>query len=312
MKIIPLLCGFALIVALPVSLFAKIERTVEKTFMVAPGGTLRVETEGGSIRVLSSPDSMVKITAMQRIRADTESEADEILKKFALTFDAQDSEVSATAKYARPVTGVRWGRNPVEVDFIVTVPAKFSAKLKTSGGAIVVGDLDGAVEARTSGGDVKLGTIPGVVDAHTSGGDVALEAGGASVTLNTSGGDVSAKRLMGPAVLRTSGGNIKASQVEHTLEAKTSGGNVTVQFAGALRGDCELGTSGGNVKVAVEPAAGFQLDASTSGGGVEATGLTITIASGGLKKSRLSGAVNGGGPRLKLRSSGGDIVVGHR
>jgi hypothetical protein len=57
---------------------------------------------------------------------------------------------------------------------------------------------------------------------------------------------------------------------------------------------------------------GFQLDAATSGGDVNAAGLTITIDRGGQGKSSLSGAVNGGGPVLKLRSSGGDIVVASR
>jgi hypothetical protein len=57
------------------------------------------------------------------------------------------------------------------------------------------------------------------------------------------------------------------------------------------------------------PGAGFELDASTSGGDVRAEGLTITIAKGGVGKSRLAGSVNGGGPILKLRSSGGDISV---
>jgi len=138
---------------------AKIERIVENTFTVAPGGMLRVETEGGSIRVQPSSDSVVKITAKQKIRADSESEADELLKKLTLTFDAQGSDVTATAKMERSTVGVRWGNQPVEVDFVVTVPAKYSANLKTSGGDIVIGDLDGRVNARTSVGHVKLGQI---------------------------------------------------------------------------------------------------------------------------------------------------------
>jgi hypothetical protein len=97
--------------------------------------------------------------------------------------------------------------------------------------------------------------------------------------------------------------------VENTLEAKTSGGDVSATFVGTLRGDSLLSTSGGRVKATVESKAAFQLDASTSGGGVEAAGFTITIDKGGVGKSRLSGAVNGGGPLLKLRSSGGDIVL---
>jgi hypothetical protein len=55
--------------------------------------------------------------------------------------------------------------------------------------------------------------------------------------------------------------------------------------------------------------AGFHLDASTSGGEVRADGLTITLEHGGSGKSKLVGAVNGGGPRLKLRTSGGDVRI---
>ncbi len=312
MNILSLLPVCALLAVLPVSLTAKIERVVEKSFMVTPGGTLRVETEGGAIRVQPSADGMVKITARQRIRAGTDAEADEILKKLTLTMSAEGADVTATAKYERPITGMRWGANPVEVEFIVTVPAQYSAKLKTAGGDIVVGDLDGRVEARTSGGNVKLGKITGEIDAHTSGGNVTLVEGRAAATLRSSGGDIAIGRAAGPTTVSTSGGNIKAEQVEQVFEAKTSGGNVTVAFGGELRGDCVLSTSGGRVKASVDATTAFRLDASTSGGSVEAAGFTITLEQGGSGKSRLVGAVNGGGPVLKLRSSGGDIVLARR
>ena len=63
------------------------------------------------------------------------------------------------------------------------------------------------------------------------------------------------------------------------------------------------------MKVKIGKGVAFDLDASTSGGDVEAEGLTITIEKGGSGKSRLAGKVNGGGPKLRLRSSGGDIIV---
>jgi hypothetical protein len=84
---------------------------------------------------------------------------------------------------------------------------------------------------------------------------------------------------------------------------------VEATIAGALKDDCSLSTSGGSVRVAVDKSADFRLDASTSGGGVHAAGLTIRLENGGLGKSRLVGDVNGGGPLLKLRTSGGGIDV---
>jgi hypothetical protein len=95
----------------------------------------------------------------------------------------------------------------------------------------------------------------------------------------------------------------------NTLSARTSGGDVKAGFDGPLKGDCVLSTSGGEVKASVGKDVGFHLDASTSGGEVDAAGVTITIDHGGIGRSSLSGQVNGGGPVLKLRSSGGDIKV---
>ena len=80
-------------------------------------------------------------------------------------------------------------------------------------------------------------------------------------------------------------------------------------YAGPLKGDCRLGTSGGKVTAVVEKSVAFDLDASTSGGDVSATGMTITIDKGGVGRSRLAGKVNGGGPLLKLRTSGGNIRI---
>jgi translation initiation factor IF-1 len=301
-----------LLAALAAPARAKIERVVEKSFPVAPGGTLRVETEGGFIRVEISNEPTVKVVARERIRAGSEAEADELLQDLSLLIEAHGNEVTATAKYDRASSFLKFGNRPVQVDFTVTVPARFSAELNTAGGDIVVGDLDGKLRARTSGGNVRLGRISGVIDAGTSGGNVELVEGKTETKLRTSGGNIIMGHIAGPADVSTSGGDIKVDQIEGALSAHTSGGNVSAGFVGGLRGPCELSTSGGRVRATLEPTTGFNLDASTGGGAVRADGLTITLEKGGVGKSRLSGAVNGGGPALKLRSSGGDIIIATR
>ena len=310
MKTRSLLFSAGLLALLPFSAHAKIERVVEKSFTVQPGGTLRIATQGGDIRVQTSPDSTVKVVARERIRANSDAEADELLRKLSLTIEQQPEGVSAVAKYEKNLPGFHWGSwPPVRVDFIVTVPASYNVDLKTSGGDVTVGDLMGKAYLRTSGGDVTLGKISGDIDAGTSGGDVRLAEGLAVVKLATSGGDIRVGRAAGPTDLSTSGGDIDIKSVENTLHAATSGGNVSAGVAGGLKGDCKLATSGGQVQVTVDKGAAFDLDAATSGGEVDASGLTITIEKGGAGRSRLAGKVNGGGPLLKLRSSGGDITV---
>ena len=305
---LPLIIGLGWLFTTPIFVRASIERTIEKTFTVQPGGTLKVETAGGNITVEPGAGDTVKVTAKERIRAGSEAEADEVLKDLTLTIEQQGHDVSAKARYNRGASG--WfGSQRVQVSFVVTVPGRYSTDLKTSGGNITVGDLAGKMEMHTSGGNVNLGNIDGTVDAGTSGGNVSLDSCTGETKLRTSGGNVTAERIVGPADLETSGGNIAVKLVENVLSAQTSGGDVQAGIGGALKGECSLSTSGGDVRVTVDKAAAFQLDASTSGGQVRADGLTITLEGGGAGRSHLSGKVNGGGPLLKLRTSGGSIQV---
>lgn len=292
MKTTSLFLAAGLLAVLPLSAQAKIVRLVEKTFTVQPGGTLKAETSGGDIVVKTGAGDQVRVVARQTIRASDDAEADELLKKLELTITQEGNDVVAISKYARKLGGVSFGIwPPVSVAFEVTVPETYNLELRTSGGDIVSGNLKGKATARTSGGDVMLGHIDGEVQVHTSGGDIVLD------------------HATGPAKLDTSGGDIKVGSVLNTLDASTSGGDISARISGELKGDCVLGTSGGDIEAMVDASAAFLLDASTSGGDIRDRNLVLTVESGGHGKSKLVGKVNGGGPRLKLRTSGGDIAV---
>ena len=69
----------------------------------------------------------------------------------------------------------------------------------------------------------------------------------------------------------------------------------------------ELRTSGGGIFLTVPADFKADLDASTSGGRVK-TDLPVTVK-GTISKNKLQGAVNGGGPNVILRTSGGNIEL---
>lgn len=306
-----LLLAFTALVVVPVVAHAKIERRIEKTFALAPGaaGTLRIESQG-AIKVKGSSDATVKIVARERIRADSETEADDLLKKLDLRMEQAGSDIVIVSKYERQPSGFRFASwPPVQVDFEVWVPTAFSAELRTAGGGIEMDDVGGRIDARTSGGGITLGSVGGPVKAHTSGGGISLREAKADVDLDTSGGGINVGRVAGAANLETSGGGIRIEAVERAVRAHTSGGSIQASVVGPLREDSSLSTSGGSVTLTVDKTAAFRLDASTSGGGVHADGLTITLEGGKPRGDRLAGAVNGGGPLLKLRSSGGGVTV---
>jgi hypothetical protein len=295
------------LLAAPCFLHAKITRTVEKTFTVQSGGLLKVQTSGGDITVVNGvSDSEVKVTAKERIDADSDAKADELLKELTLTIEQQGGNITALAKYEKK-GGWHWGNTPVSVSFTVVLPRNFNVDLNTSGGNIDLASIAGKARLRTSGGNLKLDRVEGEVDGNTSGGNISLHEGTAAVKLSTSGGDIDVARAGGEADLSTSGGNINIDSVRGRVTATTSGGNVKAGIEGALKGDCDLSTSGGTVVVSVDKGVAFDLKAHTSGGTVDVDGLTISLEQGGLRKSSLSGKVNGGGPLLSLGSSGGDI-----
>lgn len=309
MKSIVSLLTLGVLLASPVMLSAKITRTVEKSFTVQPGGNLKVRTAGGDIKVLTGTGDEVKVTATERIHTDSEAKADELLRDLELTIEQEGNNITAIAKYDRQGGWHVGNWPPVNVSFTVVVPTKFNVDLGTSGGDIGLQSINGRARLRTSGGNLKFDRVEGEVDGNTSGGDIELREGTANVHLSTSGGNIHVDRAGGEADLSTSGGDIVINSVMGRVTANTSGGNVKANIQGPLKGDCRLTTSGGEVVVNVDKDAAFNLKARTSGGDVDAAGITISIDKGGMRRSSLSGKVNGGGPELYLGSSGGDIRI---
>lgn len=163
-----------------------------------------------------------------------------------------------------------WGWNrDLRVKFILTVPTNYNLDLNTSGGSIRIEDLIGNVDANTSGGSIIVGDIRGSVDLHTS------------------------------------GGSIKTKAIHGPLDAHTSGGSINVTFAEQLTENAELNTSGGSITAYLIDDIKVDISASTSGGRVRSE----FDVDGRVKKQSIRGEINGGGPKLKLHTSGGSISI---
>ena len=169
--------------------------------------------------------------------------------------------------------GNGWGwGRNLKVEFTITVPEEYNVDVNTAGGAITVEDLIGNIEADTSGGSIKIGRVRGDVKVHTS------------------------------------GGSIRTEEVEGQIDANTSGGSIHVEFAKQLTDDAGLYTSGGSITAYLPDDIAIDIDASTSGGSVKSE----FDVNGTVKKRRISGTINGGGPELKLRTSGGTVRIKER
>ena len=307
-------------------LYASYRDTIEKSFKVREGGTLTIESDLGSIEVITHKENQVDIEIIREINVSSDREAERILDDLDISFDNRGDDVYIRAEFKR--NRDRWFRNGnrrLRLEFNVIVPEIYNVDLQTSGGSISVDDLEGYVNAKTSGGSLKFGDIKGPVKGTTSGGsiqltgsegDSKLNTSGGGITIGdvngdieatTSGGSIRIDRAEGKVIANTSGGGIQVDEVMGDIDAHTSGGSISAYISEQPRGDCSLTTSGGGIIVKLAEDVKAYLDAKTSGGGVQ-TDFPVTVR-GKIKKNELQAAINGGGPRLYLRTSGGSIHI---
>ena len=176
--------------------------------------------------------------------------------------------------------------------------------LKTSGGGITIGSVEGAIEAITSGGSIRIDEATGSVNAKTSGGGITIGSVGGAVEAVTTGGSIRIDRA-GGVNAKTSGGGITVEEVMGSINAKTFGGSIKTYISRQPEEGCSLETSGGSVTAYLVEDIAIDVEAQASGGHVS-TDVPI-IVQGKIRENRLQGAINGGGPVLKLRTFGGNI-----
>jgi DUF4097 and DUF4098 domain-containing protein YvlB len=308
--------------------FAATEENLNKTFSASAGGTLVVEVAVGSIDVATNAIDEVAVEVWRKVSRKNKTEEAEYLREHPVEFSQDGNTVTVRCRRSdeKQRGWFNWGSgNRNEAKYTIKVPAQFSTKLNTAGGGISVNDLTGEVKANTSGGGLKFARIHGPLNGNTSGGGIrvadtegeikigtsggGIEVTGGSGSLDghTSGGPVTVKTFSGPVSVSTSGGGITIENATGKVEGSTSGGGINVTLASPMKEEVRLSTSGGGVTVKVPEGAAFNLDASTSGGGVTCD-LPVTVQ-GRMERNRLQGPVNGGGPDVHLRTSGGGIHV---
>lgn len=255
------------------------ERTLERTFKVAPGGTLTVDADAASIKVTGTESDQVSVRMIARGNEATLESA---------RLEAQQEGDGVTVRMKLNSRGwFSWFSWRGDAHIEVTVPRRYQLDLHTSGGGIDVKDTAGVASLRTSGGSITAKNVAGNLEARTSGG---------SILVDTLRGDVDAD---------TSGGGVQLLNIDGKIRGNTSGGSVHCSLVGANRG-ISATTSGGSIRLTLPRATAGNLDSSTSGGGFSSElPVTIKERDGG----NVTGTLNGGGPPIEAHTSGGSISL---
>jgi hypothetical protein len=289
----------------------------ERTLALEPGGAFSLDSDIGDVVLTGGSTSGARVL----VTSDADLDRD-----FEFTFD--ESAHGATVKIKRRGSVKRlfggWSENN-HTHITIQVPAKADVRLSTSGGSINASRLTGSLDVRSSGGSLDVEAIEGRVDAGTSGGGIRMRdvrgdaiastsGGGITITdvggslrADTSGGGITITSVKGDVHASTSGGGVDVRAAGGRVEASSSGGGVTVRFVTGNSSGGVVSSSGGPVRVEIDPAAHMSIDASASGGSVDSD-VPVTVQ-GKVANDSLRGEMNGGGPLLRLRSSGGGVRI---
>lgn len=273
-------------------------------FDVEEGGTLEIALGHADVKIETSGqnEASVRVTLsgrdMERAREYFES----------LNFEATQNGDRITVKTEPTRRNWNWdSRSGASIDVEIVIPRRFNAEMKLAHGDLQVGDLVGNLTLRNAHGDVRLGSIDGeIVDVTIAHGDIAV-------------GDVKARRVSFTSAhgdLTTHGLSAEA------IEMKSAHGDLNVDVRGG-RG-MNILSSHGEVNLSLRAPVGGSIKSShgdieiraseTLAANVDFAADRVDVGDsysfeGSQSKTRMEGALNGGGPTLRARASFGSISV---
>ena len=180
---------------------------------------------------------------------------------------------------------------------------------RDAGGDIIIDEAAADVSAQTMSGSVKIKRVGGNLEVGDAGGDIRVEEVGGNATVHTTSGVIALGVVQGKVDAHGAGTEITVAQVRDVVTAHTTGGSVRVAFAGEPKAGSRVEVLGGGIEVSLPRSAAFDLEAHSTGGTVKSDLPVSVTTSGHSPFGELKGAINGGGPLLRLRASSGDIRV---
>jgi TonB family protein len=199
------------------------------------------------------------------------------------------------------------------------------ANLHSGGGHIRSAGIGGKAELATEGGNITVGKAGNFVAVKTGGGQIDFGEVRGSVHALTGGGGIRVMYVSGPMDVESNGGSICLTRVSGSVRAATGSGTITawinpdgyLNSASSVRltGASQLTSGAGDIVVFLPRNLAANIEAVVENGGehrIEADpALALQIA----KSAQTSGPIravaelNGGGPVLRLKTTGGRIKL---
>jgi hypothetical protein len=289
-----------------------VERHVERSFDLPGDAALNVDVFDGAVRITDDPDAKtISIVVTQTAEVETESAMDSLLAAFEFHMSERNGTVMLVAKY-RKVVGWSWNTwSPVNLLYEIRVPRRCDVTVATHKGMIVIGSLEGRVVLSNESGSIFTGEIQGPVTARSHSGEIAITSATGRIHASTRSGNITIGRAGGLADVSSEGGYIELQQAGAGVMIRGNGSDAKVGFKSPILHASDIAISGGELALALETDSACTLDVRASVfGTVDVRGeLPVKVTAGGEGRSLLKAIVNGGGPSIVAKASGGNVVV---
>lgn len=192
------------------------------------------------------------------------------------------------------------------------------AVIVTGAGEIVVGRARGMLEATSHGGPVNVGVALAGIDLETHAGDIMVNSTRTGGSAETGGGNIRVRQSGGPLRLNSGGGDITVDEARGDVYARTKSGDITVKIPESVSSlTLDLRTVGGNIVVLLPPSLRGSVEATVVSSGDQTHTIDSTIGGldivrdmvGDRSRIRARGALNGGGPSLRIVAEDGNIQI---
>jgi hypothetical protein len=189
------------------------------------------------------------------------------------------------------------------------------AWLETAGGEIFVHQAEGPVQATTGGGNIRIERAASTVNARTAGGLIQVQEANGPVTAESSGGAIQVNSAKGVRC-ESAGGAIRVRNVAGAVHAFANSGSIMAELvSGNSLADSILSTNAGDITVLIPSNLALTVRASNESGGsgrINSDFPEFRPRTGGMPAMGplvAEGALNGGGPLLKVNVVGGTIYL---
>ena len=267
---------------------------IDERFKVRAGETLEIDVVHSDVEIRTGSNSEVHV----RIEVSNDNG-----RAF---FEHLNYSVEKRGEVVSVTTNPRgnWNRRGGGIDVYVSVPEDFNAEVNLSHGDLDVERMNGRLAYEIAHGDLSAGTLSGsslrLESAH---GDLDAETiASEKVLIRAAHGDISVGSLAAAEFeADVQHGDIDIDRAEGYARVSGSHSDISVGFFKLAGGS--FSTSHGDIDITAPAGAAADVDFSAD---------DIEIASGHsfqgtLKDKRAEGRINGGGSRLEVRTSHGEI-----